>query len=75
MMNTFHIGPTDALAPLVLDEVMAFAPDALVAIRGQVVDGEETVYTVSECPDPDHTWKYVWSYVEAGQWLAEYDKF
>ena len=71
-MNTFHIDPRSDLAVEVVDEVRAFSADTLIAVRGQDFDygdGDivETVYTVSPCPNQD------WTYVRAGDWIAEFD--
>lgn len=60
------------------EEVRAFDPDTLIAIRGQDIDygdGDivETVYTVSACPNQDNTDGYLWTYVRAGNWLAEFE--
>lgn len=71
-MNTFHINPRDPLACQVVDEVMAFDFDVLVAIRGREFNGEEAVYTVSPCPDQNNPDRYLWTYVRAGEWLAEF---
>jgi len=76
-MNTYHISPTSPLAAYAADEVRAFDADALVAIRGQVFhygngEVEEIVYTISTCPQDD-TSGYCWTYVRAGDWIAEFD--
>jgi hypothetical protein len=76
-MNTFHISPSNPLAHDVVDEIRTFSPDTLVAIRGETIywddEPEDVVYTVSEHPDPGGDTDYVWTYVRAGDWLAEYD--
>lgn len=79
-MNTYHIDPTSSLAVEAAEEVAKFPPDTLVAIRGQDFDygdGEpvETVYTVSPCPNQNDTSSYCWTYVNAGQWIAEYKEW
>lgn len=71
-MNTFHIDPDDPLAGQVINEIETFDPDILIAIRGQAVDGEDAVYTVSPCPDQNNPNRYLWTYVRAGEWLAEF---
>ena len=77
-MNTYHIDPRSALAAEAAEEVRAFDADTLIAVRGQDVDygdGDivETVYTVSPCPNQDDTSGYCWTYVQAGDWIAEFD--
>ena len=84
-MNTFHIKPADALAREAAPQVKALADkygaDVLVAVRGETVhygndESEETLYTVSEHPRThcasDDT-SYSWHYVDASEWLDEYD--
>ena len=77
-MNTYHINPRTALAAEAAEEVRAFGADTLIAVRGQDFDygdGDiaETVYTVSACPNQDNTSGYCWTYVRAGDWIAEFD--
>lgn len=77
-MNTYHIRPTDRLAAQAVADVRAFDADTLIAVRGQDFDygdGDivETVYTVSACPNQDDTSGYCWTYVRAGDWMAEFD--
>lgn len=72
-MDTFHIDPTSALASEVVAEIREFAPDTFIAVRGEVFDGREEVYTVSACPDQQDTSKYIWRYVLARDWLADYE--
>jgi len=77
-MNTYHISPRSVLAAEAAVEVRAFDADALVAVRGQTVyygngEIEETVYTVSALPEQSDTSGYCWTYVRAGDWLAEFD--
>ena len=77
-MSTYHIDPRSALAAEAADEVRAFSADTLIAVRGQDFDygdGDvvETVYTVSACPNQDDTSSYCWAYVQAGDWIAEFD--
>ena len=77
-MNTFHISPRCPLATEAAEEVRAFDADTLIAIRGQDFDyGDgnivETLYTVSACQNQDDTSGYVWTYVRAGDWIAEFD--
>jgi hypothetical protein len=77
-MNTYHIRPTDRLAAQAVEEVRAFDADTMIAVRGQDFDygdGDivETVYTVSACPNQDDTSGYCWTYVMAGDWMAEFD--
>ena len=71
--NTYHVRPTDPLAPQAANELRALDPELLVAVRGQVFDGEDMVYTVSPCPDQRDTSTYEWTYVRARDWLAEFD--
>ena len=73
-MDTFHIQPSSALADEVVAEVRGFAPDTFIAVRGEVFDGREEVYTVSECPDQQGTHRYMWKYVLARDWLADYEE-
>jgi hypothetical protein len=56
----------------------SYDADTLIAVRGQDFDygdGDivETVYTVSACPNQDDTSGYCWTYVRAGDWMAEFD--
>ena len=71
---TFHIDPTSELAKKVVTKVRGFAPDTFIAVRGEVFDGREEVYTVSECPDQQGTHRYMWKYVLARDWLADYEE-
>ena len=76
-MNTYHIDPKSRLAAEAAEEVRAFDADTLIAVRGEYFDyGDgnivETVYTVSACPQ-DGTSGYCWTYVRAGDWIAEFD--
>ena len=71
---TFHIDPTSELAKEVVTEVRGFAPDTFIAVRGEVFDGREEVYTVSACPDQQGTHRYMWKYVRASDWLADYEE-
>lgn len=71
-MNTYHIAPNSSLAAEAAEEVRAFEADTLIAVRGQTFGDEETVYTVSACPQDD-TSGYCWTYVRAGDWMAEFD--
>ena len=71
-MNTFHIHPNSPLAASAAAEVRAFDADTLVAVRGETFNGDEIVYTVSSLPEGD-TSGYCWTYVRAGDWLAEFD--
>lgn len=79
-MNTFHINASDALAVAAVGLVQQLAnrdPDCWVAVRGQVVnDGEEQLYTVcqapADCRELGGRTDYVWSYVPAKEWLAEF---
>jgi len=73
-MDTFHIDPTSGLALQAVTEVREFAPDAFIAVRGEVFDGVEEVYGVFELHPDEHPSKYVWKYVLARDWLADYDK-
>ena len=76
-MNTFHIDPRSALAAEAASEVRAFDAETWITVRGQASgygdDITETVYTVSECPDQENTDRYCWEYVQAGDWIAEFD--
>lgn len=72
-MNTFHIDPTSELAKQAVTEVREFAPDTFIAVRGEYFDGREEVYTVSACPDQQDTSRYMWKYVLAKDWLADYE--
>lgn len=79
-MNTYHIDPRSSLAAEAAQAVRAFDADTLIAVRGQDFDygdgdGDivETVYTVSACPNQDDTSGYCWTYVRAGDWMAEFD--
>ena len=71
--NTYHVLPTDPLAPQAASELRGLDPGLLVAVRGQVFDGQGALYTVSPCPDQGDTSKYEWTYVMARDWLAEFD--
>jgi len=71
---TFHIQPHSALAHEAADLVREFAPDTFVAIRGEIFDGVEEVYTVCGLDREDHPSRYEWKYVLAGEWLADYAK-
>ena len=76
-MSTYHISPNSPLAAEAAAEVRAFDADTLIAVRGQTFyrgdgDVEEIVYTVSACPQDD-TSSYCWTYVRAGDWIAEFD--
>ena len=76
-MNTYHIDPSSSLAAEAAIEVRAFDADTLIAVRGQTFcrgdgDVEEIVYTVYACPQDD-TSGYCWTYVRAGDWMAEFD--
>ena len=71
-MNTFHISPSDPLASQVAEEIRGYSPETLVAVRGQEFYGEETVYTVSPCPDQQNPERYLWAYVRVGEWLDEF---
>lgn len=72
-MNTFHIEPTDTLAAEAAEEVRSFSTDTLIAVRGCTFDDMDTVYTVSACPNQDDISSYIWTYVRAGDWIAEFD--
>lgn len=72
-MNTFHIQPSSELAKQAVTEVREFPPDTLIAVRGEVFDGVEEVYTVSACPDQQDPSRYMWKYVLARDWLADYE--
>jgi hypothetical protein len=81
-MNTYHINPTDSLAPRALPEVQAIFDeqgDVFIAVRGrdfEYGDGEtdETVYTVSVCPNQEDQLGYEWTYVSAKTWLETFQK-
>lgn len=78
-MNTYHIKPSYHLAKQAAEVARTFDPDTLIAIRGQDFeygDGEteDTVYTVSACPNQGDTSGYCWTYVRAGDWLEEFDR-
>ena len=70
---TFHIDPKSLLALQAVTEVREFAPDTFIAVRGEVFDGREEVYTVSACPDQQDPSKYIWRYVLAKDWLSDYE--
>jgi hypothetical protein len=77
-MNTYHISPKSSLAAEAAELVRAFDAETLIAVRGQDFDygdGDivETVYAVSACPNQDDTSGYCWTYVRAGDWMAEFD--
>ena len=72
-MDTFHIEPSSTLADEVVKEVRAISPDAFIAVRGEYFDGQQ-VYGVFELHPDDHPSKYVWKYVLARDWLADYEE-
>ena len=74
MDNTFHIRPSSALADEVVEEIRAISPGIFVALRGEYFDGSEEVYGVFELHPDDHPSRYVWRYVLANDWLADYEE-
>ena len=70
-MNTFHIQPSSALANEVVAEVREFPPDTFIAVRGEYFDGEH-VYGVFGLNPDEHPSRYMWKYVRASDWLADY---
>lgn len=82
-MNTFHVAPDTILASTAVNEVRAILtakPEAYVAVRGRVdMFGYEEFYGVCEAPadcrELGGTREYMWEYVPAKQWVAEYDAF
>jgi len=71
-MNTFHIKPSSALADKVVEDVRSIRPEVFVAVRGEVFDGVEEIYGVFELHPDDHPSRYMWVYMLAKDWLAEY---
>lgn len=82
-MNTFHIKPSDILAPEAAISVIAIMAKegngVFVAVRGQTTDdGDASVYCVTEapanCTELGGNTEYMWSYVSAAKWLGAYRK-
>jgi hypothetical protein len=73
MSITFHINPTDALAPeafpLVVKE--AEAGECFTCIRGTIFDGAEIFYTVASVDGTDRQ-GYVWEYCDPAEWVEEF---
>ena len=73
--NTFHITPSDELAMEAAVEVSSFDPETWVAIRGQEMDSQDVLYTVSACPNQEDQSGYNWTYVRAGEWMEQYEDY
>lgn len=82
-MNTYHINPGyTRLAQQALPLVQAILDqegDVWIAIRGRDIeygDGEteETVYTVSVCPNQEDPGRYEWHYVRAQEWSDAFER-
>lgn len=79
-MNTFHVKPeytrlANQALPLV-QGILDQEGDVYIAIRGQDGDGEteETLYTVSVCPNQDDPGAYEWHYVRAQEWRDAFER-
>lgn len=82
-MNTFHIEPEyTRLATQALPEVKTILDqegNVYIAVRGQDFEygdgeAEETLYTVSVCPNQESQLGYEWHYVKAQEWLDAFER-
>ena len=82
-MNTFHISPSDVLAPEAAVSVIALMAKEgngiLVAIRGSSCHGhDDYLYSVGEAPDDCREnggrTDYIWDYVPAARWLGAHKR-
>ena len=71
-MNTFTVALDSKIADEAFLEVKELPPETWVAVRGEVVDGVVYLYSVSTLDEQDHPSRYMWVYMLAKDWLAEY---
>jgi hypothetical protein len=73
-MSTYHIEPDSDLALEAVEQVKIFHPDTYICIRGYDEDAKECLGRIAAAPDQSDMSNYVWLFVKAGEWMAEFKR-